>query len=51
MSHPAGHDQRHVATAERSGVEQILSFDRAIDRVGTMRRIEPTFRHGASGSD
>ena len=31
-----------VASAERSGVEQILSFDRAIDRVGTVRRIEPT---------
>lgn len=30
-----------VASAERSGVEQILSFDRAIDRVGTVRRIEP----------
>ena len=31
-----------VASAERSGVEQILSFDRAIDRVGTVSRIEPT---------
>ena len=31
-----------VASAERSGVEQILSFDRAIVRVGTVRRIEPT---------
>lgn len=30
-----------VACAERSKVEQILSFDRAIDRVGTVRRIEP----------
>ncbi|HEX2883696.1 MAG TPA: PIN domain-containing protein [Candidatus Limnocylindria bacterium] len=31
-----------VASAERSGVEQILSFDRSIDRVGTVRRVEPT---------
>lgn len=30
-----------VASAERSGVEQILSFDRAMDRVGTVRRVEP----------
>jgi predicted nucleic acid-binding protein len=31
-----------IASAERSGVGQILSFDRAIDRVGTVRRVEPT---------
>lgn len=30
-----------VASAERSGVGQIVSFDRAIDRVGTVRRVEP----------
>ncbi len=30
-----------VASAERSGVRQIASFDRAIDRVGTVRRVEP----------
>ena len=31
-----------VAVAERSGVGVIASFDRSIDRVGTVRRIEPT---------
>lgn len=30
-----------VASAERSGVERIVSFDRAIDRVGTVRRVQP----------
>jgi predicted nucleic acid-binding protein len=30
-----------VASAERSGVGQIASFDRAIDRVGTVHRVEP----------
>ncbi len=30
-----------VATAERSGVSAIASFDRSIDRVPTVRRIEP----------
>lgn len=30
-----------VASAERSGVGQIASFDRAIDRVGTVSRVEP----------
>lgn len=30
-----------VATAERTGVGAIVSFDRTIDRVGTVRRIEP----------
>jgi len=30
-----------VASAERSGVGTILSFDRSIDRVPTVRRIEP----------
>ena len=31
-----------IAAAERSGVAAIVSFDRSIDRVGTIRRIEPT---------
>jgi predicted nucleic-acid-binding protein len=30
-----------VAQAERSGVGMVASFDRAIDRVGTVRRLEP----------
>lgn len=30
-----------VACAERSGVDTIASFDRSIDRVGTVRREEP----------
>lgn len=30
-----------VASAERSGIGAILSFDRSIDRVPTVRRIEP----------
>ena len=30
-----------VAQAERSGVGVVVSFDRAIDRVGTVRRLEP----------
>ena len=30
-----------VASAERSGVGVVASFDRAIDRVGTVRRVEP----------
>ena len=30
-----------VASAEASGVGAIASFDRSIDRVGTVRRIEP----------
>ncbi len=30
-----------VASAERSGVGVVASFDRAIDRVGTIRRDEP----------
>jgi predicted nucleic acid-binding protein len=30
-----------VASAERTGVEEVVSFDRAIDRVGTVRRVEP----------
>ena len=30
-----------VASAERSGVGTILSFDRSIDRMPTVRRIEP----------
>jgi predicted nucleic acid-binding protein len=30
-----------IATAETSGVSAIASFDRSIDRVGTVRRVEP----------
>ena len=30
-----------VASAERSGLGQIASFDRGIDRVGTVTRVEP----------
>ena len=30
-----------VAQAERSGVGVVASFDRTIDRVGTVRRLEP----------
>ena len=30
-----------VASAERTGVGKVVSFDRTIDRVGTVRRIEP----------
>jgi predicted nucleic acid-binding protein len=30
-----------VASAERTGVVEVVSFDRAIDRVGTVRRVEP----------
>jgi predicted nucleic acid-binding protein len=30
-----------VASAESSGVNRIASFDRSIDRVGTIERIEP----------
>jgi predicted nucleic acid-binding protein len=31
-----------VASAEASGVETIASFDRATDRIGTVRRVEPS---------
>lgn len=31
-----------VASAERTGVMEIVSFDRDIDRVGTVRRLEPS---------
>lgn len=30
-----------VASAERSGVDTVVSFDRSIDRVTTIRRVEP----------
>jgi NAD(P)-dependent dehydrogenase (short-subunit alcohol dehydrogenase family) len=30
-----------VASAERSGVDTVASFDRSIDRVTTIKRIEP----------
>ena len=38
-----------VACAERSGVGTIASFDRSIDRIATVRRIEPP-RHGPAGA-
>lgn len=31
-----------VASAERTGVGELVSYDRAIDRVGTVRRVEPS---------
>ena len=31
-----------VASAEVSGVETIVSFDRSLDKVGTVRRLEPS---------
>jgi predicted nucleic acid-binding protein len=34
-----------VASAEASGVETIASFDRAIDRVSTVQRLEPSASH------
>lgn len=30
-----------VASAERTGIGVVVSFDRSIDRVGTIRRLEP----------
>jgi len=33
-----------VACAESTGVQRVVSFDRAIDRVGTVERIEPPSR-------
>jgi len=30
-----------VASAEATGVGAVMSFDRAIDRVSTVRRLEP----------
>ncbi len=30
-----------VASAERSGIGQVVSFDKGISRVGTVRRVEP----------
>jgi hypothetical protein len=32
-----------VASAERTGVREVASFDRAMDRVGTVRRVEPGY--------
>jgi len=37
-----------VAQAERSGVGAVASFDRAIDRVATVRRLEPRERAGST---
>ncbi len=34
-------DSYLVASAERTGIGVVASFDRAIDRVGTVRRAEP----------
>jgi predicted nucleic acid-binding protein len=31
-----------VASAETSGVEAIASFDRPVDRIATVRRVEPS---------
>jgi predicted nucleic acid-binding protein len=31
-----------VGSAERTGVDEVVSSDRAIDGVGTVRRVEPT---------
>jgi predicted nucleic acid-binding protein len=31
-----------VASAERAGVDTVASFDRSIDRVSTVRRLDPT---------
>ncbi len=31
-----------IAMAERTGIGVIASFDRSIDRIGTVRRVEPT---------
>jgi predicted nucleic-acid-binding protein len=31
-----------IASAERSGVDAVASFDQSIDRVSTVRRIEPS---------
>lgn len=36
-----------VAAAERYGIDRIVSFDKAIDRVTTVRRVEP--RRGGAG--
>ncbi len=33
-----------VACAETTGINQAASFDRSIDRVGTVQRVEPTGR-------
>jgi predicted nucleic-acid-binding protein len=38
-----------VASAEVSGVETIVSFDRSIDRVGTVRRLELGGPEGSRG--
>jgi predicted nucleic-acid-binding protein len=39
-----------VACAETTGLNRIASFDRSIDRIGTVQRIEPASpsRHGSS---
>jgi predicted nucleic-acid-binding protein len=39
-----------VANAERSGINVVASFDRSIDRVGTVRRLEPG-RPASAGPD
>jgi predicted nucleic acid-binding protein len=35
-----------VAAAERSGVAEVVSVDKAIDRVGTVQRVVPPERAG-----
>lgn len=37
-----------VALAEATGVGQIASFDKAIDKIGTVRRLEPKRPRGAA---
>ncbi len=41
VDHLAFADAFLVASAERSGVGAVVSFDRAISRVGTVERIGP----------
>jgi predicted nucleic-acid-binding protein len=31
----------HVACAESTGIGRVASFDRSVDRVGTVERVEP----------
>jgi predicted nucleic acid-binding protein len=40
-----------VAVAETTGVGRVASFDRAIDRVGTVERVEPALVDPTSGND
>jgi predicted nucleic acid-binding protein len=40
-SGPAARATRPLAEAETSGVNAVASFDKSIDRVPTVRRVEP----------